>query len=162
MQLTLSELKIPLSGAACALAAGLLLGGAMQPHLYDGDRPSGPQMFADWAGKRSTGPFDPGTTFVSYQGRMPDYILGTDWKKSMTLYDERAAVSPPRDVVREDPPEPPMQTASLTSASLTRAAYEEPAPAPHTYPSLSGGRTPTAAAAEDLAVDDDTAPAVSG
>ena len=37
MRLTLSESKIPLSGAACAVVAGLLLGGAMQPHLDDGD-----------------------------------------------------------------------------------------------------------------------------
>jgi hypothetical protein len=140
------------------LAAGLLLGGAMQPHLYEGDRPSGPQMFADWAGARSTGPFDPGTTFVSYQGKMPDYILGTDWKKSMSWADERAAVSPPREAVRDDPP--PIETAGLTPSSLTRAAYQPPPPAPHAYPSLGGGEP--AAAAEDLAVDDDTAPAVTG
>ena len=127
----------------------------MQPQLFEGDRPSGPQMFADWAGARSTGPFDPGTTFVNYQGKMPDYILGTDWKKSMTWSDERAAVSAPREVVRDEiPPEPPIE-----SASLTRAAYEEPPPAPHAYPSLAGGQP---AATADEPPTQDTAPAIQG
>jgi hypothetical protein len=154
MQLTLSELKIPLSGAACALVAGLLAGGAMQPHLDDGDRPSGPQMFADWAGARSTGPFDSSTTFVSYQGKMPDYVLGTDWKRSMTWSDERAAVSPPREIVRDEAPPPPME-----SASLTRAAYEEPPAPAHAYPSLYGGQAPAPA---DEPTAEDAAPAITG
>ncbi|HEX2816130.1 MAG TPA: hypothetical protein VHN39_07035 [Phenylobacterium sp.] len=144
-----------MSGAACALMAGMLMGSAMQPHLYDGDRPSGPQMFAEVAGARSTGPFDPGTSVVSYQGRMPDYVMGADWKKRMAWPDERAAVSAPREVVRDDDPPPPER------AVVSRAAYDEPPPLPHDYPSLVGG----ARSASDLAVDDDSAdadPAVSG
>jgi hypothetical protein len=90
-------------------------------------------MFADWAGARSTGPFDPGTTFAAYHGAMPDYVLGTDWKKSMAWPAERAALSPPREVAEEDdtPSEEPAPT-------LTRTAYEEPSPAPHDYPSMGG------------------------
>ena len=108
----------------------------MQPHLYDGDgRPAGPQMIADWAGDRSTGPFDPGTSFASYQGATPDYVMGTDWKKSMAWPDERAAVSAPREVVDDEPAPTPEEP-----AVLTRAAYDEPAPPPHAYPSLDGGR----------------------
>jgi len=149
--------KVLLGGAVISLTAGVLLGGAMQPHLDEGDRPAGPQMFADWAGARSTGPFDPGTTFVSYQRKMPDYILGTDWKKSMTWSEERAAVSPPREVVPADPPpEPPIET-----ASLTRAAYEEPPPAAHAYPSLNGGQ-PAPAPDEAAPADADAAPAIAG
>jgi hypothetical protein len=137
--------KVLLAGAGVSLAAGLLLGGAMQPHLDDvGNRPAGPQMIADFAGERSTGPFDPGTTFASYQGKTPDYVMGTDWKKSMTWPDERAAVSLPRDAVRDEPapePDPP--------AVLTRAAYEESPPAPHTYPSLDGGRATVVSDTDD-------------
>jgi hypothetical protein len=159
MRLTLSELRIPLSGAAAALVAGLLLGSAMQPHLDDGDgRPAGPQMFADWAGARSTGPFDPGTTFVSYQAKMPDYVLGSDWKKRMAWPDERAAVSAPREEAQEDD-----QISDEQVAVLTRTTYEEPPPAAHDYPSLVGGAR--SASVADHAVDDDSvdaAPAVSG
>jgi hypothetical protein len=128
--------KVLLAGAGVSLAAGLLLGGAMQPHLDEGDdRPAGPQMIADWAGDRSTGPFDPGTSFASYRGQTPDYVMGTDWKKAMAGPDERAAVSASREAVFDEAPPTPDEP-----AVLTRAAYDEPAPAPHAYPSLEGGR----------------------
>src|SRR3954451_16584628 len=142
MQMTRSDTIISLSGAAAALAAGLLLGGAMQPHLDEGDgRPAGPQMFADWAGARSTGPFDPGTTFVSYQTNMPDYVMGSDWKKRMAWPDERAAVSAPREVDVDDD-----RSSTQEVAVLTRTAYEEPPPPAHDYPSLVGGARSASAA----------------
>jgi hypothetical protein len=134
-----------LAGAGVSLAAGLMLGGAMQPHLDDGDnRPAGPQMIADWAGDRSTGPFDPGTSFASYHGKVPDYVMGTDWKKAMAWPDERAAVSAPREVVSDEPAPAPDEP-----AVLTRAAYDEPAPAPPAYPSLDGGRAAAVPDPED-------------
>src|SRR5687767_11524241 len=70
------------SGMALAAVAGLLTGGAMKPNLGTDDRPAGPQMFAGWSGTRSTGPFDDGMTFASYNGQIPDYVLGTDWQKT--------------------------------------------------------------------------------
>lgn len=156
MRLTLSEMKIPLSGAGVALAAGLLLGGAMQPHLYDGDRPSGPQIFANWAGARSTGPFDPGTTFASYRGQMPDYVMGTDWKKRMTSPEEQAAVSTPR---REPPTDDVPQ--AQAPATFTHAAYEELPPAVHAYPSM-GGAHPSVIDVPAQAGADTAAPTISG
>jgi len=157
MRLTRSDMTISLSGAGVALAAGLLLGGAMQPHLDEGARgPAGPQMFADWAGDRSTGPFDPGTTFVSYQGKIPDYVLGTDWKKRMTWPDESAAVPAPREETRYEtslPPEAP--------ATLTRTAYEDLPPPTHAYPSL-GGAPPSAIDAAPPAADEAPGPAAGG
>jgi hypothetical protein len=155
----LDDLKVFLPGAAVALATGLLLGGSMQPHLEDGaDRPAGPQMFADWAGDRSTGPFDPGTTFVAYRGNMPDYVMGTDWKKSMTASSDRAAVStPPEEVAAEDA----TMTAPEEPTTLRHVAYDEPAPPAHAYPSLGGAApTPHAATDGDVAVEDDTLPAI--
>jgi hypothetical protein len=152
MRLTLAELKIPLSGAACALMAGMLMGSAMQPHLYAGDRPSGPQMFAEAPGGRSTGPFDPGTSFVGYQGRMPDYVMGADWKKRMAWPDERAAVSAPRELVRDDAP-PPREP-----AVYARTIYEEPPRPDQAYPSLGL----QAVNAEAAANSDDATPTITG
>ena len=155
------DLKIFLPGAGLALAAGMLLGGAMQPQLYDGDRPAGPQIVAGWETGRSTGPFDPGTTFAAYHGQMPDYVLGTDWKKTMAWPEERAAVSPPSQDVSHDDPSPDEEP-----ATLTRVAYvDPPAPAPiHAYPSLGGasGASVHAATDTDVAADDDTLPDPNG
>jgi hypothetical protein len=154
--------KALLSGAAVAAIAGVMAGAAMQPQLYAGDRPAGPQMFADWAGARSTGPFDPGTTFVSYRGKIPDYVMGTDWKKSMAWPDERAAVSPP-----ESPPEREVATADDApapdqSATLTRAAYAEAASPAPAYPSMGGAHPSVTEVAPPTGSSGDDAPAVSG
>jgi hypothetical protein len=151
----LDDLKVLLPGAAVALATGLLLGGSMQPHLEEGDnRPAGPQMFADWAGARSTGPFDPGTTFVAYRGNMPDYVMGTDWKKSLTPSSDRAAVSePPEEVAAND------VIATEEPIVLRHAVYDDPPPPSHAYPSLGrAAQTPHAATDADVAVEDDTLP----
>jgi len=150
-----SDLKVFLPGAGAALAMGLMLGGLMQPHLdaVDG-RPAGPQMLADWAGARSSGPFDPGTTFAAYHGKTPDYVTGTDWKRSAAWPAERS-VAPQREVADDDAA--PVEEAPV----LSRALYDEPARPAHAYPSL-GGRPPTAAAATDHGVDDDTLPSIDG
>jgi len=152
-----SDLKVFAPGAGLALATGLFLGGLMQPHLDEGDqRPAGPQMLADWAGERSSGPFDPGTTFAAYHGNPPDYVMGTDWKRAMAWPDERAATPAPREVVETE------AAATDPTPVLSHAIYDEPPPPHHDdpsqgYPSL-GGRTPTAASATDAGVEDDTLP----
>ena len=133
--MTRTDLTVFLSGAAVALTAGVLLGGAMQPHLdRDDGRPAGPQMFAAWDG-RSTGPFDPGDANVmlaAYHGNPPDYVLGTDWKKAMAWPDEKAAVSAPREAAPE--PAPPVEPPPV----LARVTYQEPPPPTHDYPSMGG------------------------
>jgi hypothetical protein len=91
--------KAALSGGAIALILGGLLGHAMQPDLGQRtDRPMGPQMFADWPGTGSTGPFDEGTTFdVAYKvaagGQVPDYVYGSDWKRMTAAPSEAIAVT---------------------------------------------------------------------
>ena len=151
------DLKIVLPGAGLALAAGMLIGGAMQPQLYDGDRPAGPQIIADFAGVRSTGPFDPGTTFAAYRGNLPDYVLGTDWKKTLTAPDARVAVTPlAREIAVDDAPP------TEEPATVTRVTYvDPPAAAPvRDYPSLGGaGASAHAATDADVATDNDTLPA---
>jgi hypothetical protein len=156
-----SSATVPLAGAALSLAAGLWLGGALQPNLDTGDaRPAGPQMIASWTDGHSTGPFDPGMTLASYPNPAPDYVMGTDAKKAMAWPDERAAVSPPSSETASDDDD----TADA-SATLALADDDTPAPAAAAqstraaYPSL-GGETKSAPAATDakVAVDDDTLP----
>jgi len=124
-------------GAGLALACGLLLGGAMHPNLGDDGRPAGPQQIAGWAGVRSTGPFDPGASYATYgaAGQVPDYVMGTDWKKTMASPDERAAASPPRrEAVRDAPDD---DASPDWAQPVTRAAYADDPPAPRgRYPSL--------------------------
>jgi len=153
------DLKVFLPGAAVALAVGLLLGGAMQPHLGDDDRPGGPQIIAAASGERGADPVDSGLALAAYHGRVPDYVLGTDWKKTMAWPSESAAVSAPARMAVQDDPAP-----VEAPATLTRAAYNEPYPQPHVYPSLSGGagRSAHAATDPDVAADDDTLPADRG
>ena len=76
------------------------MGFSMQPQLNIGDdRPMGPQQFTAWSAGRSTGPFDPAdSTYASYQGNAPDYVIGTDWKRA-TSYAEPAAE--PREAPQE-------------------------------------------------------------
>lgn len=140
------SVKVLFAGAAAALVGGMLLGGAMRPNLgaADDGRPAGPQMFANWSGARSTGPFDPGATFAGYGAKLPDYVLGTDWKKAAAWPDERAAVSAPaREVARND-------EASEEPVTVARADYADPPPPPRGYPSLGGAQ---------VSESDDAAPA---
>lgn len=119
------------AGAAVACVSGLLMGAAMKPTLNVGDRPEGPQMFAGWSGARSTGPFDDGATFAGYQGQVPDYVVGTDWKREIAWQEAEAADPEPRDVAaNEAPPE---------HAPLRPAVFEEPAREAPVYPSMAGG-----------------------
>jgi len=124
-------MRIAASGAGLALAMGLLLGGAMHPDLAGDDRPSGPQIILGKAAERSTGPFDPRPEMASYSGQVPDYVLGTDWKRATEWRPQPADVSPPmpRLARADEPPPPPI---------LARAVYKDEPPPPrrHGYPTL--------------------------
>lgn len=133
-----AKLKTVLLGAGIALAAGLLMGAAAKPDLAADDRPEGPQIMAGWPGARSTGPFDDGATFASYKGQLPDYVLGTDWKKSLAPPPLPREPREERLARNDDAPLPEV-------VEFTHAAYDEPAhPAP-SYPSVQGGEAPPAA-----------------
>jgi|GEM_PF-1454283 len=69
------------AGAGLAVAAGLLMGAAMKPDLEADDRPAGPQVIAEGRQALPSGPFDDRAAYASYGGQMPDYVLGTDWKR---------------------------------------------------------------------------------
>ncbi|WP_325460976.1 hypothetical protein [Phenylobacterium sp.] len=123
------------AGVGVAAVSGLLLGGAMQPDLRGDERPEGPQIFAGWSGARSTGPFDDGMTLAYYEGRIPDYVVGTDWKQTIAWQDAPEIVEAAQDYSVFDEPEPAADTASYA----VDASWQEPAADPPPYPSLSGG-----------------------
>lgn len=125
-------MKVLLAGAGVSLASGLLLGAAMQPHLdaVEG-RPVGPQLFANASGPRADGPFELGGMAASYRGEIPDYVLGSDWKRSLNPPAERARGPVPGDGVNE------AETVEPTTTASTRMAYGGP-PRAYVYPSLGG------------------------
>ena len=141
------------AGAAVALACGIMLGGAMRPDLGDDGRPAGPQTIVGWSGVRSTGPFDPGMSDASYSGAAPDYVLGTDWKKTMAWPDERAAVPQPAQLTATDDPQSATASDERWAEPVTRAPYQDPPPAKGRYPSM-GGATPAQGADPEPARDD--------
>jgi hypothetical protein len=133
-------------GAGLALTCGIMLGGAMRPDLgYDG-RPAGPQQISTRGGERSTGPFDSGTTYGGYSGRVPDYVLGADWKRAMAASTEPAAVSAPAPERVADREVDGLTTEGSKpdwAQPAHRGASDEPPPAPRgRYPSLGGETAP--------------------
>jgi len=130
-------------GAAMALTCGLMLGGAMRPDLTDDGRPSGPQQLSAFGAERATGA--DAAAPVSYAGPVPDYVLGTDWKRMTSAPAEPAAVSPPaaqRVALQADDETPGDGDASAGAwdPQARPVAYDERRPAPlRRYPSEGGG-----------------------
>lgn len=86
------DLKTLFSGAAVAVAAGLLFGGVFYPDLNAG-AVKGPQMEMSGGGPRAvTEVSDAGVS--TYNGHVPDYVIGTDALKppvyQVLSYEERA------------------------------------------------------------------------
>mgnify|MGYP001627500491 CR=1 FL=1 len=129
------DLKTLFAGVGVAAVSGLLLGGAMQPDLRGDERPEGPQIFAGWSGARSTGPFDDGLTLAYYEGQIPDYVVGTDWKQTIAWQEPPEIVEAQADHSAFDEPE----AAPEAEAYAADASWQEPPPEPPAYPSLSGG-----------------------
>lgn len=154
------------SGAGLAVAAGLLMGAAMKPNLGGDDRPIGPQIFAGWSGIRSTGPFDqPDLAFAAYSASIPDYVIGTDWKRyAAPVAYEPVAEEPPL-VVESEFDEP-------AYAAPYQVAWQEPPREPPSFPSLDGGRAygpaqsaaavPAQAAAAAIHIDEEAPPEATG
>ena len=160
MRLTWDKHTKTLSGgAAAALVCGIMLGGAMRPDFGDDGRPAGPQQISGSAGVRSTGPFDPGASAASYGANVPDYVMGTDWKRTMAWPDPSAATSPPARlaVVRAEAAEADAEPAWGQPAR--HAEYAPTPPARGRYPSLGGAGEPAPA---DTVDDDGAAVAITG
>jgi hypothetical protein len=132
-------------GAAIAAAAGMLMGAAARPDLNANDRPAGPQMLSTVGGVRNPGPFaDDSASFAAYHGKLPDYVLGTDFTKATSVYPSADAPPPMKVVAYHDDPPP--------DAPVTHVAYVEDPPAKPSFPSVDGGQPAddAAPASEDV------------
>jgi len=121
-------------GAAIAAVAGMLMGAAAKPDLNADGRPAGPQMLASVSGPRAAGPFaDDGASFAAYHGKLPDYVLGTDFAKATSIYPSAYAPPPIKVVAYHDDPQP--------EAPVTHVAYADDPPAKPSFPSVDGGQS---------------------
>lgn len=151
--ITNDDLKTLMQGAGAVAVAGLLMGGAMHPDLYKGDRPLGPQMLMGGAARGASAAADPGVGV--YAGAAPEYVIGTDWTRPKTPQYVRyaeAETGETGDVMAYEDTAP---------AQVTRTAWrDEPREAP-SYPSERGNayyeaNLPAPPGAPDQA--DDSAP----
>jgi hypothetical protein len=143
-----------LSGAALAAVVGIMLGGSMRPQLIFDGRPMGPQMFADGGGPRSTGPFDLRDAYANYGGKLPSYVIGTDY--AQTAYVEAPPIAEePRQVARNDVEDP-------APVAPTRTTYEEPRAPVVVYPSMTGGTAYEGETAPPPASAQDDPPVITG
>jgi hypothetical protein len=85
------------AGAGLSLAAGLLTGAAMRPELIGDEGPASAQAPEPAAGPASD-PFDnERAAYARYSGKLPEYVIGTDWTR------------PPKVAVAEPAPDEPAQ-----------------------------------------------------
>lgn len=136
MEWTTREATALYAGAGIALAAGLLMGAAMKPDLGWDDRPVGPQIVAGTDGARASGPFDDGSavSFAAYNGRVPDYVIGSDAKRAAAQF---MVASAPREAA--EPHRARLDDEADPAFEATRADNED-GPSPRvSYPSIDGG-----------------------
>jgi hypothetical protein len=111
------------------LVAGLGLGALMRPDLSGDDRPAGPQI-VDEAADAAPAPIDDSLRLTRYTGKIPDYVLGTDWTRP------RALAPPPAPYATREPTaaadEPVGRVRLPRSLREAAAAYEDPEPAEKT------------------------------
>ena len=161
------------AGAGLALTTGLLMGAAMRPDLGAFDRPRGPQVISQAPSAGPTGPFDDRLAYAGYAGEIPDYVLGTDWKKLVAAPLDVQASTPDPGYAEDDGGyyESPLanDAAFADVGAYTPAVYRAPVETPVSYPSLDGGaayedvsraeKTPLVVASE---VDEDAPPEATG
>lgn len=104
----------------------------MKPDLGAVERPEGPQVISQAPDADPSGPFDDRLAYAAYDRQIPDYVLGTDWKKLVEA-------PPPAYAPGPEPDEPLPAPEEAEVGTYTPAVYQAAA-APHvSYPSLDGG-----------------------
>jgi hypothetical protein len=117
-----TDWRVVLSGAGLALAAGLLLGGAMKPDLLNDDLARGPQQLAALSGVRAAPPVELGAAMAAYGTRLPTYVLGPD---AARLAAEPQAAAP--DPMEASPaPEPASEVAAPATEPVPDAGENAP------------------------------------
>jgi hypothetical protein len=149
------DLKTLFSGVAVAAAVGLLMGGVMYPKL-NLDKIEGPQILLGGGGARSTAEASY-AGIGAYNGRIPDYVIGTDALKppqyEVMAYQERAAperanTGEAADVMAYEQPaeiratrwEDEPREAPLYPSEHGNTAYETDLPAPPEPPTADDER----------------------
>ena len=122
------DLRQAFYGMAFATVAGLILGGVSKPNIREMTDLEGPQLLSGQAGERLGPGFRQTASWTSYNGQVPDYVIGTDWTQPAPVEMAKAEPEPePARVAHEDAP-----------VHWIPAKYEsEPAPPP-SYPSMGG------------------------
>jgi hypothetical protein len=127
------ERRMLLAGAAGAVALGVLAGAAMRPD-FGRERVLGPQyVSADGSVHEASYRPDPGVSV--YGGRIPDYVIGTDWTQPRRETAYASASSAPREdpvvfTSDDEPPPSPMV--------MTYRTWREPPREASSYPSVDG------------------------
>jgi hypothetical protein len=125
------ETRMLAAGAAAAVVAGVLMGAVMKPD-FGQERVLGPQFFAADGGvhQASYRP-DPGVSV--YGGRIPDYVIGTDWTRPRP---QTASASPPAP--REEPVEFTSEDQPPSPMVMTYRTWREAPRDASSYPSMDG------------------------
>ena len=120
--------RMVLAGVAAAVVSGLAMGAVLRPDLH-GDGLVAPQTLIAGGGPRDDASADPG--LARYGGRIPEYVIGTDWTRPPPLVVEAPRSEPVDAVVY------PRDT--LPDLQPTRAARPDEPPKPVNFPSNDGG-----------------------
>lgn len=126
------DLRHVFFGMAFATVVGLALGGAFKPMLREFTNIEGPQILAGVSGVRSPPGLRQNASWTSYAGKIPDYVIGTDWTQPDYPVEMVAREEPepqPAKVVHEDTP---------IRLAVAPVKYEEDPAPPPSYPSMGG------------------------
>lgn len=127
---TTDDLKRLSGGVALACAAGLLMGAAFQPNLDERDT-AGPQMLMGEGGARKmSAGADAGVAV--YEGRLPEYVVGTDWARSQQPPQYEPVTSDDHETVVYLDPTP------VEDVEVSRATWVDEPRGPVVYPSMNG------------------------
>ena len=130
-------------GVAVAALLGLAVGAAVKPtsaELGQGAAPMEPTTLSETSGEAA-----PDNAYAAYHGRLPDYVIGTDWAhpKLPVAYEPPPALSQPLETAEASPPlpttparyeEPPEPAAPLPSQGGDMLAHQPPAQDPPADP----------------------------
>ncbi|CAN7425960.1 hypothetical protein LJR219_002745 [Phenylobacterium sp. LjRoot219] len=121
-------MSTPVAGAGIALVAGLLIGAAMRPQLAIGEL--SPQPLGVWSGELPGAPAeDPGLkealAYSAYDARLPDYVVGADW---------RATAPPPAEPAAPRPDEADAEPVASAERLPPSQLREAPAAEAHAMP----------------------------
>jgi len=126
------DLRHVFFGMAIATVAGLALGGAFKPMLRELTDVDGPQMLAGVSGVRSPPGLRQSASWTSYAGKIPDYVIGTDWTQSGYSMESVPAEEP------EPPPAKTVHEEAPVRVAVAPVRYEEEPAPPPSYPSMGG------------------------